>query len=81
MCENKVTVYIPKGYGYKEVKMKCGNTGPNGELLMCDVCETRNKKQYPQGWKHVPGDICKHGVYVGNAHGADHMCGGCEDGE
>jgi hypothetical protein len=23
---------------------------------------------------------CKHGTYVGSPHGADHMCGYCEDG-
>lgn len=24
---------------------------------------------------------CKHGTYVGTPHGADHICGKCEDGD
>ena len=24
--------------------------------------------------------FCKHGTYIGTPHGADHMCGYCEDG-
>jgi hypothetical protein len=81
MCENKVSVYVPRGYGYKEVKMSCGSTGPHGELLLCDSCEKKYEKQYPQGWRNVPGDVCKHGTYVGDAYGPDYMCGRCESGE
>ena len=36
--------------------------------------------KYPQGWRHYPGDTCKHGVYVGGC-GADLMCGACESGD
>lgn len=81
MCENKVSVFVPKGYGYKELKMNCGNTGSNGEMLICDSCKTKYEKQYPQGWYSVPGDVCKHGTYVGDSYGPDYMCGRCEDGE
>ena len=35
---------------------------------------------YPQGWRHYPGDTCRHGVYVGGC-GADLMCGACESGD
>lgn len=28
----------------------------------------------------APEHFCFHGQYVGNEHGADHMCGYCEDG-
>ena len=24
--------------------------------------------------------FCRHGTYVGTPHGADHLCGACEDG-
>jgi len=41
-----------------------------------------NKKleaQYPQGWRYYPGDICKHGTYVGGDF--DCACPACELGE
>ena len=80
MCKNKVTIYVPSGYGMKKVKSKCGNTGAYGEMLFCDSCEEEYAKQYPQGWRDIPGDICKHGNYIGNpAYGPDYICGECED--
>jgi len=78
MCNNKVIQYVPKGYGYKEVTMKCGSTSIHGTPLYCDECEKRYEKQYPQGYRNVPGDICKHGHYVGDAYGPDYMCPICE---
>jgi hypothetical protein len=80
-CKNKVTQTIPRGYGYKEVLSRCGSTGIHGEQLICDECEERLKKQYPQGWRNTPGDICKHGTYVGDYCGPDYICGKCENGE
>ena len=79
MCENMVAIYVPRGYGMKRVESKCGNTGAYGEILLCSFCEEKYVKQYPQGWRDVPGDICKHRNYVGNAYGPDHICGECED--
>ena len=38
-CTTKVTQYVPRGYGYKEVTMDCGNTGINGDELRCERCE------------------------------------------
>jgi len=78
MCDNKVIQFIPRGYGYREVESKCGSTGFNGEALMCDECFEKYSKEYPQGWKEVPGDVCKHGNYVGNDNGIDYICGECE---
>ena len=38
MCDNKVEYYIPSGYDYREVFVKCGNTDPHGGQAICDVC-------------------------------------------
>lgn len=51
---------------------------------LCDNkdCSGRKKilKQYPQGWRYYPGDVCRHGMYVGGC-GIDWICGYCENGE
>ena len=80
MCKNMTTQAVPFGYGYKNVKMKCGDTGYGGEQILCDSCRDTADKEYPQGWRNTPGDICSHGNYVGDACGPDYLCGKCEDG-
>jgi len=80
-CKNRVSQFIEKGFGHKEVKSPCGSTGQFGEQLICNKCEAKLKKQYPQGWRETPGDLCKHGTYVGDRGGPDYMCGACENGE
>lgn len=52
----------------KKACQYCGNS-------KC-CCHTR----YPQGWHYYPGDVCKHGTYVGGI-GVDWICGACESGE
>lgn len=37
-CENMVSYYIPKGYDYKEVQTRCGNTDYYGNRAVCDYC-------------------------------------------
>lgn len=78
MCTNLVTQYVPKGYGYKEISMKCGSTSIHGVAIYCQKCEETYKERYPQGYRNVPGDICKHGCYVGDAFGPDYLCPECE---
>lgn len=34
------------------------------------------ERRRKEGWL----EYCVHGVYIGTPHGADHMCGKCEDG-
>lgn len=51
-----------------------------GSQQMCDELERQMLVKYPHGWRHYPGDICRHGVYVGGS-GIDWMCGRCEMGE
>ena len=81
MCENIVTRYVERGYGYREIKQRCGRTGRSGRPLYCDSCQEYFEKRYPQGWMNYPGDICRHGNYVGSAGGPDYICGYCEAGE
>ncbi len=46
-CKNEVTYYVPKGWDYKEVKTKCGNTDYNGERAICDECyNNKDKMRY-----------------------------------
>ncbi len=38
MCNEKVSYFVPKGYDYKEVFVKCGNTNPFGGQALCNKC-------------------------------------------
>ncbi|MBI9090749.1 MAG: hypothetical protein JEZ12_16145 [Desulfobacterium sp.] len=80
-CTNKVPQYVPRGFGFKKSYIPCGATGINGETAICSECQNRLSRQYPQGWKHTPGDICKHGQFVGDAGGPDYICSECEEGK
>jgi len=78
MCANTVSF---NEYNYRtgntiEFNVPCGNSVML-ETRLCKNCEDRANKQYPQGWKSYPGDVCKHGVYVGGCM-EDYMCGICE---
>ena len=79
-CGNLVIQMVPRGYGHMEVKSRCRSTGQYGQQLLCDECIKEAEERYPQGWRGVPGDICEHGTYVGDAGGPDYLCGACEDG-
>jgi len=79
--KRNVVQYVPTGYHYKEVLSTCGSTGIHGQQLICEECQEEEVKRYPQGWRDTPGDLCKHGNYVGDAGGPDYMCGLCESGE
>jgi hypothetical protein len=78
MCKNSAVQYITHGYGYREVETRCGSTGMHGQVLLCDECMEKAEQDHPQGWRNVPGDICEHGTYVGDAGGPDYMCPECE---
>lgn len=77
-CKNKVIA----GYRYSNgtpIEIRCG-LYYGGEKLFCDDCRKKFEKLYPQGWVGYPGDVCKHGYYVGGI-GADILCPHCENGE
>jgi len=49
-CGKDIQVMIPSGaFNYKEIPMKCGNTGLSGNPELCDECseihEGRNWRQ------------------------------------
>lgn len=62
-----------------DVMVKCGSWF-GGIKLICDPCMEKAQKEYPQGWRYYPGDVCKHGRYVGGC-GADYLCPACEFGD
>ena len=43
-CENKVSFYVPRGYDYREVQVKCGNTDPYGDRTICESCRNNSNK-------------------------------------
>ena len=55
MCDNQVSYYIPKGYDYREVFLKCGNTDHNGERAICDKC--RDNPVIMRGIQNREADI------------------------
>ena len=38
MCDNLVSYWVPRGFDYREVQTKCGNTDYYGEEAVCDDC-------------------------------------------
>ena len=58
---------------------ECGDMY-RGETVLCPKHLAQAEREYPQGWRAYPGDVCRHGVYVGGC-GADLMCGRCEMGD
>lgn len=80
-CQNKVDQFVQRGWEIRKIEMRCGSTSVHGDVLLCPSCEWAARRNYPQGWRYTPGDICKHGNYVGDAGGPDYLCGQCEAGE
>lgn len=77
-CENKAEVWVDKGFHGKFVEIPCGMTGPQGAVEYCEDCYKKMADEFPQGWRHHPGDICCHGTYLDPAH--DCCCFKCEEG-
>lgn len=76
-CEETVLLMVRKDG--TDVIAECGHWW-GGTQQFCSPCEKQIAKEYPQGYRGYPGDICKHGTYVGGS-GRDLMCGLCEMGE
>lgn len=41
-CGTKLKVWVPSGWDYKEVEVKCGNTRPDGLPYLCEKCEKKH---------------------------------------
>lgn len=80
MCQNQVVIGTSRRDG-RPLMAKCGSTNQWGGQATCEACEDKARERYPQGWRHAPGDTCKHGTYVGDAWGPDYLCGRCEMGD
>lgn len=39
MCDEQVSYFVPRGYDYREVFVKCGHTDPHGGRAVCEKCE------------------------------------------
>ena len=78
-CPNKAEQWVESGFHGKMVEIPCGMTGVHGQVVLCDECQDKQDKAYPQGWRHHPGDTCKHGVWLNPMH--DCNCYKCENGE
>lgn len=71
-CQNEVIQTVPKGFSYKEIKMKCGNTSIHGTPLYCDECNARFKK------RGYAAHQCRHGKDM-TEEGS--FCNACEFGD
>lgn len=40
-CGKQMEVSVPRGYTYKEIKVRCGNTSPHGDPWLCPDCEEK----------------------------------------
>ena len=64
---------------YEWVPVPCGEWWDGGTVL-CQPHYELYCRDYPQGWRYYPGDVCKHGTYTGGC-GIDWICGPCELGD
>lgn len=44
ICDKFETYHIPRGWDYKEVKTKCGNTKTDGSRAICPSCASNPKR-------------------------------------
>jgi hypothetical protein len=38
-CGKKMSAFVPKGYGYKEIPVECGSTAYDGSVNQCEKCK------------------------------------------
>jgi len=72
-------VVVSNRHDGSPIYQKCGGDFA-GEIVLCDACVRKYQRIYPQGWRYYPGDVCRHGTYVGGCM-EDHMCFYCEQGD
>lgn len=48
-CNKDIQVFVPKGFDYKEITVKCGSTSPTGNPYLCDKC---GKENQDVDWRH-----------------------------
>jgi hypothetical protein len=48
-CGKKIEVAVERGFTFKEITVRCGNTSPHGSPWLCDSCE---KKEGHRDWRY-----------------------------
>jgi len=43
-CNKRVNYFVPRGYGYREVAVRCGTTDPHGGRAVCEPCRSNARK-------------------------------------
>ena len=43
-CNNRVNFFVPRGYDYREVAVRCGTTDPHGGRAVCESCRGNARK-------------------------------------
>ena len=46
-CGKVISVYVPRGWDYREIKRECGSTGHDGGINQCDECESKYPYSMP----------------------------------
>lgn len=41
-CGKEMQEFVERGYHYKEITVRCGNTSPHGSPWLCEKCEKKN---------------------------------------
>lgn len=41
-CGAKIQEFVPRGYSYKEITVRCGSTSPDGSPWQCEKCARLN---------------------------------------
>ena len=44
-CGELLETFVPRGFSYKAIKVKCGSTGPDGYPQFCDSCAVKYAKR------------------------------------
>jgi len=68
-CGKPVDYTIPKGWDYKTLKYKCGNTGIDGRAVLCGECAQKVSER-----KMAEPGYCIHGVFLGDGDCACYRC-------
>lgn len=40
-CRKEMQVWVPRGWDYREITVRCGETSPHGDPWLCDECAER----------------------------------------
>lgn len=46
-CDASIEVYVPRGYGYKPMQVRCGSTAFDGGTNQCEACATQYTPPLP----------------------------------